>query len=258
MPLREVTALVTRAREQAADLREGLAASGARVILTPAIRIADPESWEPMDQALRAGSSYHWIILTSVNGVAAVGRRLRSLGRGWDSLSGTSVAAIGPATASALKGEGLEPSLVPEEYRAEGILDALRGEDLSGKRILLARAEKAREILPEDLRRQGAVVDVVPAYRTLPCAPHPEAVKALSGSPGAGLLVIFTSPSTVTHFLDALPAAALRGVRSATVAAIGPVTAATLGRRGLEPAIQPERYTVPSLLDAIRDHFTGG
>ncbi len=251
-----ITAIVTRAREQAGSLVEALEALGARVIASPAIRFAEPVSWEPFDRAVSLAGSYDWVILTSVNGVAAVEERLRRLGRDWRCFGRARFAAIGPATAGALARQGVGGALVPEEFRAEGILEALRAEELEGRRILIARAEKARDLLPEGLVRRGGEVDVVTAYRTLPCEPDAEAVQALrTGLGGLSLLVVFTSPSTVAGFVDALHDEALLGLRAATLAAIGPVTGEALTRRGLRPAVQPSSYTVASLVDEIRAHF---
>ncbi len=250
-----VTAIVTRAHEQSGSLVEALEAMGARVIASPAIRFAEPASWEPLDRAARSGG-WDWVMLTSVNGVAAVDRRLRSLGLDWGCFGRPRFAAIGPATAEALERIGVEAALVPSEFRAEGILESLAPRDVEGRRILLARAERARDVLPDELARRGAKVEVVTAYRTLPCGPGPEAVAALQArGSGARILVVFTSPSTVAGFVDPLPPAALEGLRGATLAAIGPVTGEALDRRGLRAAVQPDSYTVPDLLEDIRAHF---
>ncbi len=251
-----ITAIVTRAREQAGSLVEALEALGARVIASPAIRFTEPVSWEPFDRAVVRAGGYDWVILTSVNGVAAVEERLGRLGRDWSSFGRARFAAIGPATAEALARRSVDVALVPEEFRAEGILLALGSEDLAGRRILIARAEMARDLLPEELVRRGGEVDVVKVYRTLPCEPVAEAVAALqAGLGGHSLLVVFTSPSTVAGFVDGLHDEALQGLRAATLAAIGPVTGEALARRGLRPAVQPASYTVASLVDEIRAHF---
>lgn len=249
---RVAAAIVTRARVQAGPLCRGLEEMGIRAIASPAIRFDEPGDWGPFDGAAAEGGSWDWLILTSANGVRAVSRRLTRLGSGWQAFAGARVAAIGPATARALREAGVEPSLVPEEFVAEGILEAFEGEPLESARILLARAEKARDVLPDELRRRGAQVDVVPVYRTVPCEPSAEAVQALRGAAGRDLLVIFTSPSTVEHFLARLPEDAAAGVVRATIASIGPITSAALRARGLQAAIQPSEYTVPALLESIQ------
>ncbi len=255
-PLSGVVALVTRAREQADALSEPLESLGARVILTPAIRFEDPADWRPADEALRQASSYDWAIFTSANGVEAVSRRLEALRLGWQIFSGVRLVAIGPATAAALENRGLRVSIVPEVYQAEGLLAALQAESVAGRRILLARAERARDVLPDELRRSGAEVDVVAVYRTAGCPPAPEAIAVLERrEPAEDVVVIFTSSSTVTHFLEDLSPAAMEGMRAATLAAIGPITADELTRLGWEPAIVPSEFTIPALVQAIRDHF---
>jgi uroporphyrinogen III methyltransferase/synthase len=256
LPLAGVVVLVTRAADQAAALAEPLAALGARVVLTPAIRFEEPSDWGPADAALRSAAAYAWAIFTSANGVEAVDRRLRTLGLSWEGFRAARIVAIGPATAGALTGRGLAVAVVPDPYQAEGVVAALGGEPLEGRRILLARAERAREILPEALRARGARVDVAAVYRTAGCPPAPEAVEVLARPEAAGRVVAaFTSSSTVEHFLDGLPEEARRGLARAVVAAIGPITAQTLAARGLPPAIQPADFTIPALVEAIRCRF---
>lgn len=254
-PLAGVTVLVTRAKEQAPALGDPLSALGADVVITPAIRFADPSDWKPLDRALERAGSYAWAIFTSGNGVEAVARRLASLGLTWTVFDGVRLAAIGPATAAALEEKGMTVTVVPEIFQAEGILDALGGEPLEGARILLARAEKAREILPEELRRRGAVVDVAPAYRTVPSPPTPPAVEALDRAGREPVIVTFTSSSTVTGFVGGLEERSRTRLSDAVIAAIGPITSEELGRLGLRPAIQPDAYTIPALVEAIRTYF---
>jgi len=250
-----VAVVVTRAREAADEIARPLAALGAEILPSPAIRFADPDDWRPADAALVDAASYDWAIFTSANGVEAVGRRLAALSLGWEVLSRARVAAIGPATARALEDKGVEVRIVPEIFQAEGILHALREEAVRGKRFLLARATKARDVLPEALRAQGARVDVVPVYRTLRCEPSASALAALRRRPGERLVITFTSSSTVSNFLDALAPADLAGARASVAAAIGPITAADLRARGVDPAILPAEFTVPALVDAIAAHY---
>ncbi len=254
-PLAGVTVLITRAREQAEGFRESLASMGADVILAPSIRIVEPPDWTAVDRALRSAATYDWAILTSVNGVRAVSRRLAKLRLNWSSFAGVKLAAIGPATAEALGERGVEVAVVPDRYQAEGILDALGREGIAGKRILLARAERAREVLPEQLRRRGALVDVAIVYRTVPCSPPAEAVAALRAGLGARCVVTFTSASTVSHFLEHLPEEALEGLRAATLASIGPITTEAIERHGLRATLEPSQFTIPALVEAIRAFF---
>lgn len=254
-PLSGITVLVTRAVEQAAVLEAPLAALGARVILTPSIRFEEPDDWTPADAALRRAASYDWAIFTSANGVEAVSRRLEAIALSWEAFRGVRLVAIGPATAGALAEHALPVEAVPERYRAEGILSSLSSEPISGHRILLARAAKARDVLPEELKRKGARLDDVVVYRTKGCAPSAQAMETLARFASAKVVVTFTSSSTVTSFLDRLPPEAIDGLRKCTLAAIGPVTSEELVRRGFPPRIIPGHSTVPALVEAIRSHF---
>jgi len=159
--------VITRPEAQAEELSELLRARGARVIYFPVIRIAPPESWEELDGAIDRLESYRWIIFTSANGVAFFFRRLRERGRDIRDLKGIRIATIGPATASAVETLGIRVDLVPEEFISEGVVKAFAGEDLRGRRVLLPRAEQARDVIPEGLAKMGADVDVATAYRTV-------------------------------------------------------------------------------------------
>jgi len=254
-PLKGVTVVITRAREQSADLRESLERLGAHVIVSPAIRFEDPEDWAPLDAALSRAWTYDWAIFTSVNGVAAVDRRMGVLGTSWRIFDGVRVLPIGPSTGHSLLEKGVTLDRMPPIYQAEGILTVLEHEQMARKRILLARAEKAREILPDVLRSRGATVDVIAVYRTLSAEPEPAAVEALERGAGKRTVVTFTSSSTVEHFLAALPPGARDALPGTTIAAIGPITAGTLRRHGLAPDVQPEEFTVPALVDSLAAYF---
>jgi uroporphyrinogen III methyltransferase / synthase len=229
-PLHGEVVAVTRARAQASELAARLRELGAEVVETPAIRIeALPvELPEPPDL----------LCLTSPNGVRLYFDALRADAR---SLAGTRIAAIGPGTAAALRERGIEADVVPERFVAEGLLEALAGEQLEGKRVLVARAEDARDVLPDGLRERGAVVDVVALYRTV-AEPFTE-TEALQ----AATYVTFTSSSTVRFFLSS-GAVVPDGAR---IASIGPVTSATLREHGLEPDVEAERHDIDGLLEAL-------
>ena len=246
--------LVTRAREQASALTRRLEAAGAEVVEFPAIQIAPPESWAPLDDAIARLREYHWTIFTSANGVRFFWDRLQHAQRDARDLFGITVCAIGPATAAALCERGVRADLVPEEFKAEGLVDAIGDRLLPGARVLLARAAEAREVLPEELIRRGAQVDVVPAYRTIKAASNADEVRGLLEE-GRIHAVTFTSSSTVKHFLDLVGGdggALLRGV---VVASIGPITAETAARQGIASHIVPESYTIPALADALVRYF---
>jgi uroporphyrinogen III methyltransferase/synthase len=252
-PLRGRTIVVTRAREQAGVLAQALRDRGARVIEAPAIAFAPPRSWAPLDRALRRLGRYRHVIFTSANGVARFFERLAQIGRDVRDLRGAEVIAIGPATAAALRERGILASAVPEEFRAEGIVAILARRRLAGEEVLIPRAAVARDLLVKELRRRGARVDAVPAYRTVPSREGVEEVSAALRERSIDLLT-FTSSSTVEHF-----ARKFRGdgrlLRAVPAAAIGPITARTARRLGFRVAVMPRDSTVPALAQAIARRF---
>jgi uroporphyrinogen III methyltransferase / synthase len=245
--------VVTRPEAQAEGLSELLWDRGARVIPFPVIRIAPPESWAPLDQALDRLENYSWIVFTSANGVSSFFRRLRERGSDIRDLKGIRIATIGPATSAAIGAMGLRVDLVPEEFISEGVVRAFTGEDLRGCRILLPRAEEARDIIPEGLEKMGAKVDVVTAYRTVRSDRDASELTPLLEA-GKVDVITFTSPSTVTHFLGIM-GPAFRLPPHVRIACIGPVTAEAVRKAGLTVDILQERYTIPELVDAIADYF---
>ena len=166
--------------------------------------------------------------------------------------------AIGPATAAALQSLGVRADLVPAEFKAEALVEALAGlvgvEGLRGVRVLLARAAEAREVIPQELARWGAKVDVVPAYRTIKSPADAEGIRAMLGD-GKIHAVTFTSSSTVKHFLDLVGGEAPELLKNVIVASIGPITAETAARHGIVSHIVPENYTIPALAEALISHF---
>ncbi|MDE7372045.1 MAG: uroporphyrinogen-III C-methyltransferase [Desulfovibrio sp.] len=256
-PLLGRRVVVTRAREQASGLAARLAELGAEVIQFPTIEISEPETYAPLDAAIAALAGYDWLIFTSVNGVRHFWKRLAAAGLDSRALGGLRVAAIGPATAEALAMRGIRADFLPPRYQAEDVaagLKAVAGKDIAGMRFLLPRAREAREVLPDELRKAGAVVDVVAAYVTVPAAGRKEEVLGLLE---AGKLdcVSFGSSSTVENFLALVPGELLREHPETVLAAIGPVTARTLERHGLKATVMPQDYTIPALADAIAAHF---
>jgi uroporphyrinogen III methyltransferase / synthase len=248
--------VITRPEVQAEGLAELLRAQGARVIPFPVIRIVPPESWAPLDQALDKLETYHWIVFTSANGVSSFFRRLRERGRDIRDLKGIRIATIGPATAAAVGALGIRVDLIPEEFISEGVVRAFAGENLRGCRVLLPRAEEARDVIPEGLAEMGAKVDVVTAYRTV--RSDRDAAELLPLFAGGKVDVItFTSPSTVTHFLGVM-GPDFRLPARVRIACIGPVTAAAAQKAGLTVNIFQECYTIPELVNAIAAHFRSG
>lgn len=245
-PLRGRRIIVTRPRHQAASLKNALATLGADVVVAPAIRIEPPVDGAPLDAAVARADDYNWIVFTSVNGVEAFFDRATSTPR-------SEFAAIGPATADALAERGVRASVVPERFVAEEVFEALsRHTDLSGKRILLPRADIAREALPNLLRDAGCDVDVVAAYRTTPASEDIERAIALVRDASVDA-VTFTSGSTVRSFFSS----ADDNLRArVTPASIGPITSDALREENVEPVIEAERYTTEGLVEAIRRHFS--
>jgi len=245
------TVLVTRAREQASRLTAALEGLGAKCVEAPAIRLEEPDDgYQAIDEAIARVSEYDWLIFTSVNGVSRFFERLELGGKDARSLGGAKVAAIGVATAAALKSHGILADVVPREFRAEGIVESLKGEIEPGQRILIPRAQEAREVLPEKLRELGAETEVAPVYRTVAAEVDGEALRQRLSS-GEIDFVTFTSSSTVTNLLKIIGSA--EALSSARTACIGPVTAKTCRRKGIEPDIVAEEYTIDGLVRAMKD-----
>jgi uroporphyrinogen III methyltransferase / synthase len=246
---------VTRPRAQAPPLLERLEAAGASVLAVPTIAIEPPESWAPLDAALEQLADYRWAVFTSANGVAMVRRRVTERGAAaFPAPAGLRIAAIGPATAEALRAWGLGADLVPEEYVAEGLAARLRELIGPGDRVLLPRAAETRDVLVRELEAVGARVDEVAAYRTRPAAEAGELRAALAA--GRVDMVTFTSSSTVRHFAALFAPGELRALMAGVeIACIGPVTAATATDLGLRPHIVADEYTIPALAGAIVRHY---
>ncbi len=261
-PLLGKKIVVTRARQQANALLARLNALGAETIEFPVIQIVPPESFAPMDNAITRLNEFDWVIFTSVNGVEYFWQRLEFSHKSVESMSGLKVCAIGPATAAALAQRGVIPTLVPQKFVAEGILEDLG--QVAGQRFLLPRAELAREALLEGLEAQGAIVEQLVAYRTV------VADELASGSFGAAELVkllemgqvdlvTFTSSSTVQFFANRLAVVTKetlpRLLSKTLVACIGPITAGTARELGLTVGLEAPEFTVDHLVQAILDYY---
>jgi uroporphyrinogen-III synthase len=256
-PLRGLGILVGRARHQADALSSGLRKLGAEVIEIPFIQIRPPRSYKPLDSAMKNLAAYDWLILTSVNGVEAVWNRLRKAHRFKKALRHLKIAAIGPATQKAIEAHGLRVDVVPKEYVAEAVVKSLR-ERVAGKRVLLARAKVARDVIPRQLRKLGAQVDVVEAYETvIPRSSRARLRAVLRDPERCPHVITFTSSSTVRNFVRLLGKNLWRepGLngrkRQPRFASIGPVTSATLRDLGLPVDIEAGKYTIPGLIRAI-------
>jgi uroporphyrinogen III methyltransferase/synthase len=247
--------VITRARAAASSFASELRALGAEVIEFPTIETVAPDSHATIDAALARLGSFDWVIFTSATGVEWFIARMRERGIDLREMAGAKIAAIGPATAARLAAHALTLAALPAQYRAEAIADAIGAEHLRGARILIPRAQVAREVLPAMLRAAGASeVVVAPVYKTVSPARAPvERVRELAAARAIDL-VAFTSSSTATNFCEMVGEPA-RGLKAA---AIGPITAETARRAGLEVVVEAQAYIVPALIAAIRDYFTAG
>ena len=250
--LRGLRILVGRTRHQASALSSGLKALGADVIEIPFIEIGPPQSYTPLDSALKKLEEYDWLILTSVNGVDALETRLKKLRISPSALKRLKIAAIGPSTRDRIEALGLQVAVVPDRYIAESVVESLR-DKVEGKRVLLARAKVARDVIPRQLRKMGATVDVVEAYETvLPRASRSALRQIMNDANARPHVVTFTSSSTVRNFVALLGG---RGrpphMDSLKFASIGPITSATLRELGLPVHIEATEYTIPGLVRAI-------
>lgn len=249
-PLADRTVVVTRPRAQAPSLSEPLRSRGARVLEFPTVAIEPPADPAGLEDAIALWDRFDWLVCTSVNGVAAVVRAVEAAERDpGEALRALSVAAIGPATAQAVREAGGEVTVVPEEeYRAEALADALLREvgDARDVRLLVARAAGARPVLPERLRAAGGDVVEVAAYRTSVANPGAGRMSRLLRAGEVDWLT-FTASSTVRNFrrlVDVAPG-------SARVACIGPITADTAREQGFEVDVTAREYTIPGLVRAL-------
>jgi uroporphyrinogen-III synthase len=254
-PLAGVRILVGRARHQAGALSADLRKLGAKVIEIPFIEIRNPRSYRPLDTALKNIANYDWLILTSANGVDAAWQRLSRLRIAKKQLGHLKIAAIGPATRKAIEKHGLKVDVVPSEYVAESVVESLR-DRVGGKRVLLARAKVARDVIPNELRKLGALIDVVEAYETvIPKSSRSRLQTALRDVQQRPNVITFTSSSSVRNFVALLGSrngsnrvSKLDGVK---MASIGPVTSSTLRELGLPVDIEAAEFTIPGLLKAV-------
>lgn len=245
LPLFGKRIIVTRDWRQSSMLAEPLEALGAEILFVPVIEIADPAESSALNEAIQNLASYDWLIFTSANGVRHFVEALDRSSKDLRDLR-AKLCAIGPATRAAIEALHLLVDVMPEEYVAESLVEALAGENLKGKRILLPRAAVARDLVPDTLRERGAIVDVVEAYRTI--VPADAAVRAKEALAHKPDWITFTSSSTVKNLLAVTGREALRGIK---VASIGPVTSATARDAGLAVDVEADPHTIPGLVEAI-------
>ena len=282
-PLQGVRILVGRAKHQAGALSTELRKRGAQVLEIPFIEIRKPRSFRPLDSALKSLETYDWLILTSANGVESMWARIekcglklernregheftRAGGRKRKPASSVAesqplrIAAIGPATKKAIEKLGLHVDVVPKEYVAESVVRSLKRK-VKGKRVLLIRAKVARDVIPRELRKAGAHVDVVEAYETVvPQSSRRRLQAALKDQKRRPHVVTFTSSSTVKNFVELLDVQEKRKRQSlldgVQTSSIGPVTSSTLRQSGLRVDIAAKEFTIPGLVAAIVDELS--
>jgi uroporphyrinogen-III synthase len=248
--------VITRALPQAPALAKLLEEKGATAITIPAIEIVPPQSFQPLDKALKKIQSYDWLVLTSVNGVTALRKRMEKAGIDAGLLRPIRICAIGPATKAEIERQlGLRVTVMPEEYIAESVVSALR-KQVAGKNVLLVRAKVARDVIPNELRKAGAEVDVAEAYETiLPVNSATKLQELLEGQrPDA---VTFTSSSTARNFVALLPSGKSPKdlLQGTALASIGPVTSKTLKEVGLWVDVEADTYTMEGLVAALERYF---
>lgn len=249
MPLAGRRVLVTRAVQQAGKLSDGLKALGAEPVEVPVMEILPPDSYEPLDAAIRKIESFDWLILTSANTVQTLAARCLLLNVDVSGIKLLKVAAVGSATAEAARKAGFRVTVVPDSYNSEGVVAALEN-SVTGKRVLLARAKVARDVIPDALTATGAVMTVVDAYQTaLPDGARQALVEALKAGVDAAT---FTSSSSARNLAEvareaeiAFPFAGVKAI------SIGPVTSATLREFGWEPAGEAGMSDLPGLIAAV-------
>lgn len=255
-PLEGRRILVTRSRSQVGEFSRLLRQAGAEVVEIPAIEIV-PRPTEELDACISGAHRFDWLFFTSVNGAAIVLSRARDTDSSLSEMDGPAaqICAIGPATARRIEQFGWEVHLVPTRYQAEGVLEAfleLHSNRIEGLKILIPRASQARSLLPRELSRHGAQVEVVPVYDTVVPEESRVALKEALEK-GAPDLITFTSSSTVRHLMNL--ATDPDRVRSVPCAAIGPITADTARERGFQVAIESQESTIPGLFEAACEYY---
>ena len=245
--------VVTRSRSQASVLSQRIEELGGEPLEFPVIEIVPPADYTPMDRSIAHISTYHWLIFTSVNGVESFFDRLRYQQKDIRDLKGLRLCAIGPKTKEALEQKGLIVDHMPSEYRAEAIIENLKGVLKPGEKVLLPRADIARKILSETLTAMGAAVDSVEAYRTLRGTADVAHLREMLRDKLIHI-VTFTSSSTVRNFVELLGEDAKALLAGVTLASIGPITTSTGEKLGLKIDLEAREYTIEGLLQVIVDY----
>ncbi|HEX2924227.1 MAG TPA: uroporphyrinogen-III C-methyltransferase [Chloroflexota bacterium] len=246
--------LVTRTRHQASSLASLLRDQGADPVEVPVLKIVPPESFDEIDRCILRLGGYDWVAFTSGNGVGIFMSRVKALGLDARAFGKARLAAIGPATAEELARHGLRADLVPEEYVAERLAEAMLARGMAGRRVLLPRAGEAREVLSDILEECGAIVDRVVCYNTLPALEGADVLRRELAS-GRIDAVTLASSSTVEYLMEMLGADAIALLDRAVIACIGPITAATARKLGLRVDVEASEHTIPGLVKALVQHL---
>jgi uroporphyrinogen III methyltransferase/synthase len=255
-PLSGRRIIITRAADQAGEFSSMMKSHGATVLECPTIKLVEPTSWVELDAAIGNLADLDWLVLTSVNAVHFFFQRLNSLGFDARALGTCKVCAVGPKTAEAIAGHGIRPDLIPPDYRAEAIVSAFSKLGISGQRVLFPRADRAREVIPQELEQMGAHVTAPVIYRNiLPERLCPETLLALEKR--CVDCITFTSSSTALNMAELLGSDLLANMlKGVAVASIGPVTSKTCRDLGLKVDIQPDVFTLSALSDSIQQYFS--
>ncbi len=254
LPLLGKGVVVTRAREQASGLLKDLSDLGACCYEFPTIEIRPVDDYGPLRKAIKNLNYYDWLVFTSVNGVLFFWEELRNMGLDARSLGGIMVAAIGPATAGALEQRGVFADFVPEKYVAESVVDGLLQLGVKGKSVLIPRARIAREVLPQELAKAGAHIEILAVYET--CLTQEDGGMILAALEKGDInYVTFTSSSTVDNFFSLIAPSKLQPFvdHGLKLVCIGPITAGTLEKFGFKAHIMPDEYTIPGVVQALKD-----
>ncbi len=250
--------VITRARNQSSEITALIESYGARVIHCPTIEIVPPDSWDAVDRAISELEKYDWVIFTSANAVRFFVKRLgeRTASDAGSQFSRKRVCAIGPATRRSIEEVGIAVDLVAEESVAEGVIETIKsrygqGDSLRGKSFLIPRARFARDVLPNELLKLGAIVNAVETYQSVKPEVDGEKIVALFEQ-GTVDAITFTSPSTIINFAALVsPRELPELLRHTVVGCIGPITAVKAREFGLESVVQPEQYDAESLIKAM-------
>jgi uroporphyrinogen III methyltransferase/synthase len=249
------TVLVTRAPGQAGEFSKLLRERGANVVEVPTIEIVPPLSWTDADRAIDRLPGYDWLILTSTNAVDWFFRRVRERRGDLACLNGVRVCAVGPKTREMIERAGLAVAFQPSVYRAEGLINEAGKDAWRGKRVLFPRAAEGRDVIPDEMRRVGAELDLVTIYRTVPSPDGREKLRSLLAA-GTFDAVTFTSGSTVKSFVSLLDSAQIQSIAGrVAVACIGPVTADAAREAGLPVDALAKEATMPGLARALEEFF---